>query len=42
MAVGSDFFSDREKNIAAVVPAPAAAEMPAMIARVLFDMMTDR
>ena len=38
-AVGSVFFSERDEYIAAVVAAPAAAEMPAMMARVVFDMI---
>ena len=42
IAVDSACFSDREEKIKAVVAAPAAAEMPAMIARVLFDMMADQ
>lgn len=34
----TDFFSERDENIAAVTAAPEAAEMPAMIAREVFDM----
>lgn len=32
------FFSDRDENMAAVAAAPVAADTPAMIARVVFDM----
>lgn len=32
------FFSERDENIAAVAAAPEAAEMPAMMANVVFDM----
>ena len=38
-AVGSVFFSERDEYIAAVVAAPAAADMPAMMAKVVFDMI---
>ena len=38
-AVGNVFFSERDEYIAAVVAAPAAADMPAMMARVVFDMI---
>lgn len=41
--VGADgrvLRSDREEKIAAVAAAPVAAEMPAMIARVIFDILT--
>lgn len=41
--VGADgrvLRSDREEKITAVAAAPVAAEMPAMIARVVFDILT--
>lgn len=37
VAVGSVLRSDREEKIAAVAAAPVAAEMPAMMANVVFD-----
>ena len=38
--VGAEFFSDLEENMAAVAAAPVAAETPAMIARVVFDIFS--
>ena len=38
-AIGTVFFSERDEYIAAVVAAPAAADMPAMMARVVVDMI---
>lgn len=40
-AAGGVFFSEREEKIAAVVAAPVAAEIPAIMAKVVFDMATD-
>ena len=37
-AFGAGFFCERDENNAAVNAAPEAAEMPAMIAKVVFDM----
>ena len=34
------FFSERLENMAAVAAAPVAADTPAMIAKVVFDMNT--
>lgn len=39
VAVGGGLRSDRNEKIAAVAAAPVAAEMPAMIASVVFDMV---
>ena len=35
------FFSDCDEKMAAVAAAPVAAEIPAMMARVVFDMLID-
>lgn len=38
--VGRGLFSDREENKTADAAAPVAADMPATIAKVVFDMVT--
>ena len=40
-AVGGFLRSGRDEKIAAVAAAPVAAEMPAMMARVVLDMVSD-
>lgn len=38
LAAAWSFFSDRVEYMAAVIPAPVAAETPAIIAKVVLDM----
>ena len=40
VTAGRGFFSDRLEKIAAVAAAPVAADTPAIIAKVVFDMVT--